>query len=1008
MNARRSRPTLLVVVDGAIRTPDQRLRVFISSTLGELAQERSAARDAVEQLRLTPVMFELGARPHPPRALYRSYLAQSDVFVGIYWQRYGWVAPDMEISGLEDEFVLSAGMPRLVYVKRPADEMEPRLAEMLDRLQREDNASYKPFEDADELRGLLVDDLALLLTERFDGGRAAPQTAVQRAGHNLPAQTSTFLGRETELRQLHELVASDDVRLITLAGPAGTGKTRLAIRLAFDEAEHFADGLVFVDLSAEREAEGAFAAVARASGVAVPSEGRSLDALGSELRHSRMCLVLDNFEQVAPAAVGVVELLERCPDLKVVVTSREALRVRGEHIFPVPPLALPAPGDELSAADSEAARLFVDRAAAVQPGFRFGADNAEAIIAICRRLDGLPLAIELAAACVRIFDVHELRARLEHQLNDLRGGPRDLPKRQQTMRDAIKWSYDLLDEAERDGLRLFAVFTAARLSDVEETARRMPAFDDLDVLEVVGSLVDKSLVRSTQGSDGRPRFSMLQTVRAYALEQLDAQPELAAAARLAHAEHYAEVAQRLHRQTTSVDRGQVLSALSDELGNIRSAWDEFVAGVDVTRLDDLITPLWGYYDARGDYRSAIELGNDLLDCLAKTPDHPDRRRDEFVVRMNVVRTELAVRGFTVEAERMIRDALDRAAEDDDVRHRFPGLRSLGYLHMMRSDFERTNEVALELMAMAEQEQDHLLLSEAHLLTGLSQAWLHDLPASLEHYDKAIAHFEAAPAGHVAFRVGPNPGVVAHVVCGLTQWMVGWPDTASSTMQRALDVAAALDHPFSMAYALHHTALLDLWRSDIAGVGERADALRMIAETHDYPTWRALALVWAGFAMVGAGEADNGLVRVDEGFELYKGLSTPPVFWPALLMIRAGALGMAGRSYEALAFIREADATLQSGDPLGTDVGIVHGDLLLLQSPPDAGAAEAVFDRAAELAAARGARMAQLQLLTRLATLRQGTPAEADSMRALREVYDEFTEGLETPPLVAARAALRNS
>ena len=196
----------------AIRTPDQRLRVFISSTLGELADERRAARASVEQLRLTPVMFELGARPHPPRALYRSYLAQSDVFVGIYWQRYGWVAPDMEISGLEDELVLSNGMPRLVYVKRPAPDMEPRLAEMLDRLEGEDTASYKPFRDADELHDLVLDDLAILLTERFDGDAGRAPGSAPRPRHNLPAQTSTFLGREAELRDLRDLIADEDVQ----------------------------------------------------------------------------------------------------------------------------------------------------------------------------------------------------------------------------------------------------------------------------------------------------------------------------------------------------------------------------------------------------------------------------------------------------------------------------------------------------------------------------------------------------------------------------------------------------------------------------------------------------------------------------------------------------------------------------------------------------------------------------------------------------------------------------
>jgi predicted ATPase len=992
----------------AIRTPDQRLRVFISSTLGELADERRATRQSVEQLRLTPVMFELGARPHPPRALYRSYLAQSDVFVGIYWQRYGWIAPDMEISGLEDELVLSADMPRLVYVKRPAPDLDPRLDAMLERLQREDTASYKPFTDADELRDLVLDDLALLLTERFDDDRDVPSAPEPpRPRHNLPVQTSTFLGREAELRGLGDLLAADDVRLITLTGPGGSGKTRVAIRAAVDAVPRFADGVFFADLSAERQVDDAFDAVARAVGIPLTSDTRPLDALEALLRDRHVLLVLDNLEQVTPAAVGVIDLLQRCPRLKVLVTSREALHVRGERVFPVPPLSLPDLDDVRSAAGSEAVRLFCDRAGAVEPGFRLDDGNAEAITAICRRLDGLPLAIELAAARVPLFDVNDLRMRLEECFDVLRGGARDLPKRQQTLRDAITWSYDLLTDDERNGLRVFAVFADARLADVEEVAPRIDALGDLDVIETLGSLVDKSMVRSTLGSDGRPRFSMLQTIRAFATEQLDTIPGLAEAARRAHAEHYTELAAGLYKQLTLEGREGLLSALSLELANLRTAWDEWAGRSDVGRLNDLLAPLWGYYDARGEYRSVIQLGNDLLACLALTADTPDRRRDEFVVRLNLVRTELAVRGFTAEAERMIRDALDQAAAAEDDRQRFPGLRSLAYLHTMRSDFDQLRAVAGELMTIARQEQDPLLLSEAHLLVGLSRAWLDGLPASLDDYAKAVEHFEATRSGHVDFRVGPNPGVVINVVSALTQWMVGSPETASSMMQRALDVAADLDHPFSMAYALHHAGLLDQWRQDLDGVGARADALLAIAEAHDYPTWRALALVWGGMAMVGSGDADAGLARVEEGFEMYRGLSAPPVFWPALLMIRAAALGLAGRPEAGLAFIEEAEAVLMAGDPMSSDVGIVHGELLLAQTPPETDAAAAKFERSARFSRDHGARMAELQALTHLARLRRGTPGEADAVAALEELYGQFTEGFDTPQLVAARDVLRS-
>ena len=755
----------MMAAEPLIRTPDQRLRVFVSSTLGELADERQAARASIEQLRLTPVLFEIGARPHPPRALYRSYLAQSDVFVGIYWQRYGWVAPNMDISGLEDELVLSHGMPRLLYLKRPAPEMEPALNQMLARLEREESASYKPFSSTAELRELLLDDLAVLLTERFGAARTGP-VATSRPRHNLPAQTSTFIGRETELGHLRDMIENSHVRLLTLRGPAGTGKTRLAIRLAFELVDRFADGVFFVDISSEREVDGAFAALARAVGVAVPSGARPVDVLKEELRDRALLIILDNFEQVIPAAVDVVELVAACPDIKILVTSREELHVRGEHGFPVPPLSLPdGPGTD---ADSEAVRLFCDRAVAVRPGFALEADNTGVVTDICRHLDGLPLAIELASARMQLLDAEELGARLIGRLDVLRGGARDLPKRQQTLRDAIDWSYDLLDEDERQMFRMFAVFASARLADVEEAASRMP---ELDVVELLGSLVAKSLVGSSYGSDGRPRLSMLRTIRAYALERLDEAPEFSDAVRLAHAEQYTDVAFRLQQQIPSLGRSRVLTALADDLLNMQAAWREWVDRDDVAQLNRMLAPLWGYYDARGDYRSAISLGNDLLERLAATGESPQRRRDEFAMRMSVARTELAVRGYTVEAEHLILDALEQAGAGGNASERFPGLRSLGYLHHMSSDFERVGEIAGELLAIAEEDQDPLLLSEAHLLTGLSRSWRIGLPAALDNYDKAVefAAFDARrlhrlPRRHPSSRRRQR-GVGAHPVDG---------------------------------------------------------------------------------------------------------------------------------------------------------------------------------------------------------------------------------------------------
>src|SRR5215470_19116497 len=204
-----------------IRTPDQRVRVFVSSSLQELAPERQAVRDAVTRLRLAPVMFELGARPHPARQVYRAYLAQSQVFVGIYWQSYGWVAPGERVSGLEDEYVLAAGLPRLIYVKSPAPDREPRLAEMLGRIRDGGDVSYQHFSDPAELQSLVQNDLAVLLSERFAMAQAGDGTPREAPAPALPADITPLLGREQDAEAAGALVLREGVRLVTLTGPGG-------------------------------------------------------------------------------------------------------------------------------------------------------------------------------------------------------------------------------------------------------------------------------------------------------------------------------------------------------------------------------------------------------------------------------------------------------------------------------------------------------------------------------------------------------------------------------------------------------------------------------------------------------------------------------------------------------------------------------------------------------------------------------------------------------------------
>ncbi len=497
-----------VGVTPPIRTPDQRLRIFVSSTLGELASERSAAREAIEQIGLTPIMFELGARPHPPRALYRAYLEQSDVFVGIYWERYGWVAPDMEISGLEDEFRLSSAMPRLVYLKQPAPNREPRLQRLIDELEGESSVSYKPFRDAAELPALLVDDLAIMLTERFVGdGESRPAIPP-----SVPQPTTPLIGRDAEVAEISDVLVRDRRRLVTLTGVGGIGKTRLALAVLAATREHFVDGSVFVDLSAIRDPAAVLDAVAAACGVMPEGAERPVEALARRLSGCRLLIVLDNFEQVVAAARDVAELLERCPDVFLLVTSRTLLRVRGERERPTMPLEVS--GDET--APSPAVELFVRCARDVRPSFEIGPDNERDVVELCRHLDGLPLAIELAAARMRLLSPRQVLDRLHERL-DAWSGFADLPERQRTLTATLDWSHELLAAQARKLFARLSVFSGTFTLDAAEELCGW----DVDVVEELSVLVDHSLVAFTERPDGEPGFRMLETVRAYASARLD-------------------------------------------------------------------------------------------------------------------------------------------------------------------------------------------------------------------------------------------------------------------------------------------------------------------------------------------------------------------------------------------------------------------------------------------------------------------------------------------------------
>lgn len=442
-----------------IITPDQRLRVFISSTILELAEERKQVRDIIEQLRMTPVFFESGARPHPPRELYRSYLEQSDIFVGIYWEKYGWVAPDMEISGIEDEWVLAGNKPQLIYIK-DSSSREAGLDELLKKIQGRGNASYQRFSNPGELSKLLGNDLAILLAERFQNYSTDGKLKVDKLKTNIPINRNKIIGREQEIKQVTEIFHKPETGLITLTGPGGIGKTRLAIEIGNRMLTEFEDGVFFVALDSLVQYDKLPLTICNTLNIQNKGGQEIQDWIAEYLSDKIMLLILDNFEQIIEGAVFLSALLNRCTGIKLLVTSRTPLNIRNEYTFLLEPLKNELEYETAGNVNNytDAVTLFIQRATEANNKLQWNKKNADAAQFICNKLDGLPLAIELAAARCRYIEPAALLSKLDNLLDSIGTGPRDAPKRQKTIRDTIDWSYQLLGYEAQRLFRRLAIF----------------------------------------------------------------------------------------------------------------------------------------------------------------------------------------------------------------------------------------------------------------------------------------------------------------------------------------------------------------------------------------------------------------------------------------------------------------------------------------------------------------------------------------------------------------------
>src|SRR5581483_7454973 len=397
------------------------------------------------------------------------------------------------------------------------------------------------------------------------------------AFNNLPAQLTPLVGREQEITAICTLLRRADTHLITLTGTGGIGKTRLSLAVAGEVVDLFADGVCFVSLAAINDPPLVIYTIAHLLGLDRQSIRQAaspeyMNIVKAFLRNRHFLLVLDNFEQVVPAASSLVELLMACPHLKILVTSRAVLHARGEWEFPVPPLALPRRAQLPPAGEIEqyaAVSLFAQRASAVKSQFILTSANAPAVAAICLHLDGLPLAIELAAARIKLLSPQALLQRLTHRLAVLTGGMQDAPVRQQTLRNTIEWSYNLLAAAEQRLFRRLAVFVGSFTLEAVEAVSA--AFDEgaEQALEGVASLIDKSLLQQTELEGDEPRFVMLETIREFALERLASGGEMEQTRR-AHADYYLRLIEDAETCLYGAEQGQWFDRLEREHDNLRA------------------------------------------------------------------------------------------------------------------------------------------------------------------------------------------------------------------------------------------------------------------------------------------------------------------------------------------------------------------------------------------------------------------------------------------------------
>jgi predicted ATPase len=827
---------------------------------------------------------------------------------------------------------------------------------------------------------------------------------------NLPEPVSELIGREAELGKVAALTAEH--RLVSLVGAGGIGKTRLGLEVARLLMPRFPDGVFLAELGPLSRPELVAATVARALGLTHVAGTVSPEAVAAAVGTKKLLLVIDNCEHVIEAAASMAEaLLRATPNASVLATSRELLRASGEYVHRVPPLDVPAEDTQ----DMEdvfrygAIRLFVSRARAAEPRYVAEGPVAAATVAICRRLDGIPLAIELAATRVVGFGVDGVAAHLDDRFRLLTGGSRTALPRHQTMRATLDWSFELLSESDRVVLRRLGIFVRAFTLDA---ASAVAAGVDIPASEVEGSvanLVGKSLLSADVGG-AIAHYRLLETTRAYAREKLIESAEVDAFARR-HAEYHRDLFQHAEAEVETRPTAEWLAAYRPYIDDLRAALDWALSpsgdvGVGVA-LTAATVPLWTHLSLLTECRARVEQA--IASLGDQVPSDPRRDMRLYLALGHALLHTRASGGPEMNAA--FTKALEHAGIINDTRYRLGAILGLYAYRLNTGQYRAALGVAEQFHAVAAQTADRSDVPIGGRLVGLALHILGDQPGARRHLEPLVSSrvVTARPSHIILYQYDQR--VLLECYYARVLWLQGCADQARRLTESLVDYARTKDHVLSFLYALLIAACpIALYVGDLTTVDHHVRLAFELAARHALEVWTVWAQCFEGVLLIKRGETGAGSQSLQLALER---LPEPAIHHHMSLLLaeQAAGLGGAGQIAEGLGVVDKALARAEQTEAgwYLAELLRTKGELLLLgRGPTTAETAEQCFHQALDVARRQGALAWELRAAMSLARFWRGRQRASQARELLARVYRRFTEGFETADLIAAKALLASA